>query len=226
VLGAYGVAVVPERLVQSANAAVDAAEGFGYPVVLKVQSADIPHKTEAGGVRLDLRSGEAVRDAYRAILDSARAHSPDARIDGLLVQPMIRRDLELIVGGRRDPLFGPIVVVGLGGIFVELLKDSTVALAPVSPSQAREMLDRLRGRALLDGFRGMPAADIGEVSAAVARVSELLADHADTIDELDVNPLVISDGRTVAVDALIALRTAPVSVDDAESQRPQTTHIT
>jgi len=226
VLGAYGVPVVPERLVQSANAAVDAAEGFGYPVVLKVQSADIPHKTEAGGVRLDLRSGEAVRDAYRAILDSARAHSPDARIDGLLVQPMIRRDLELIVGGRRDPLFGPIVVVGLGGIFVELLKDSTVALAPVSPSQAREMLDRLRGRALLDGFRGMPAADIGEVSAAVARVSELLADHADTIDELDVNPLVISDGRTVAVDALIALRTAPVSVDDAESQRPQATHIT
>lgn len=218
VLGAYGVPVVPERLVPSADAAVDAAEGFGYPVVLKVQSADIPHKTEAGGVRLDLRSGHAVREAYQAILDSARAHSPDARIDGILVQPMIRRDLELIVGGRRDPLFGPIVVVGLGGIFVELLKDSTVALAPVSPTQAREMLDRLRGRALLDGFRGMPAADIGQVADAVARVSELLADHADTLDELDVNPLVISDGRTVAVDALIALRTLPMAANEPGSQ--------
>lgn len=206
VLGSYGVPVVPELLARSAEAAVDAAHGFGYPVVLKVQSADIPHKTEAGGVRLDLHTAEAVRVAYAEILQNARAHAPQARIDGVLVQPMVRRDLELIVGGRRDPLFGPTVVVGFGGIFVELLKDSAVALAPVSQAQARELLDQLRGRALLDGFRGAPPADIGQVAAAVARVSELLADHPDTIEELDVNPLVVSDGRVVAVDALIALR--------------------
>ena len=206
VLAAYGVPVVPERLARTADAAVDAAQGFGYPVVLKIQSADIPHKTEAGGVRLDLRSAQDVRSACQSILQSAKAYAPQARIDGILVQPMVRRDLELIVGGRRDPLFGPTVVVGLGGIFVELLKDSAVALAPVTQSQARAMLDGLRGRALLDGFRGAPPADVDAIAAAVARVSELLADHPDTVEELDVNPLVVSEGRIVAVDALIALR--------------------
>lgn len=206
VLAGYGIPVIPERLVRSASAAADAAEGFGYPVVLKVHSADVPHKTEAGGVRLDLHSGEAVRDAYAAIVDSVRAYAPHARIDGVLVQPMVRRDLELIIGGRRDPLFGPTVVVGLGGIFVELLNDSAVALAPVSEAQARDMLDRLRGRALLDGFRGSCPADIRQIAAAVARVSELMADHQDAIEELDVNPLVISSGNAVAVDALIVLR--------------------
>lgn len=215
VLAAYGVPVVPERLAHNADAAAEAAEQFGYPVVLKVQSADIPHKTEAGGVRLDLRSHQAVRDAYQAILDSARSYAPQAQIDGILVQPMVRRDLELIVGGRRDPLLGPTVVVGMGGILVELLKDSAVALAPVSEAQAREMLERLRGRPLLDGFRGAPAADIGQIASVVARVSELLADHPDVIDELDVNPLVVSEGRVVAVDALIVLRTQANVMKDA-----------
>ncbi|VTU24386.1 succinyl-CoA synthetase subunit beta [Variovorax sp. SRS16] len=206
VLAAYGVPVVPERLVQNVAAAVDAARGLGGPVVLKVQSADVPHKTEAGGVRLDVLGDEQVRRAYEEILSSVARYTPHARIDGILVQPMVRRDLELIVGGRRDPLFGPTVVVGLGGIFVELLKDSVVALAPVSQEAARAMLDRLRGRALLDGFRGAPAVDVDLVASIVARVSELLADGADAIEELDLNPLVISDGRAVAVDALISLR--------------------
>jgi len=204
-LGRVGIPVVPERLVASPDAAFDAAEGFGYPVAMKIQSADIPHKTEAGGVMLDLRSGEAVKAAYATIVQNALAHSPSARIDGVLVQPMVQRDLELIVGGRRDPLFGPTVVVGLGGVFVELLKDSSVALAPVSPAQAREMIDALRGRQLLDGFRGAPGIDVAQVADAVARVSELLADHPDLIEELDVNPLVVSAGRIVAVDALITL---------------------
>lgn len=215
VLAAYGVPVVPERLVPSAEAAVDAARGFGYPVVLKVQSADIPHKTEAGGVRLDLRSDEDVRREYAALMESVSGYAPEARIDGVLVQPMVRRDLELIVGGRRDPQFGPTVVVGLGGIFVELLKDSAVALAPVTPAAARDMLDSLRGRALLDGFRGAPAADIGQVVSAVVRISELLADHPDLVDELDVNPLVVSDGHVVAVDALITLADPSVAQEVA-----------
>jgi acyl-CoA synthetase (NDP forming) len=208
VLAAYGVPVVPERLVRDADEAVDAARGFGWPVVLKVQSADVPHKTEAGGVRLDLRSEDAVREAHAAILASVRAYAPQARIDGILVQPMVRRDLELIVGGRRDPLFGPTVVVGLGGVFVELLKDSAVALAPIGLEGARELLDSLRGRALLDGFRGSAPVDVDRVADVVARVSELLADHPDSIEELDLNPLAVSDGAVVAVDALVGFRTA------------------
>ena len=208
VLAAYGVPVVPEQLVGDAATAVAAARAFGYPVVLKVQSPDVAHKTEAGGVRLDLRGDAAVRAAHDEILASVRRHAPAARIDGILVQPLVRRDLELIVGGRRDPLFGPTVVVGLGGIFVELLQDSAVALAPVDVAAARGLLDRLRGRALLDGFRGAPGIDVGQVAEAVARVSELLADHPERIAELDVNPLVVSDGRLVAVDALITLRDA------------------
>lgn len=213
VLAAYGVPVVAEQLTTSPEQAVAAAERFGYPVVLKVQSADIPHKTEAGGVKLNLNKADEVREAWQAIQRSATAHVPGARVDGILVQPMVRRDLELLVGGRRDPLFGPTIVVGMGGIFVELLKDSAVALAPVSEAQARGLLDRLRGRALLDGFRGAPPANVAQIAQAVVRVSELLADHPDLIAELDVNPLVVSGGKIVAVDALIVLN-APAETAD------------
>ena len=205
VLAAYGVPVVGETLAANADEAVAAARAFGFPVALKILSPDIPHKTDAGGVRLGLRDADVVRAARAEILANVGRHAPAARIDGVLVQPMIRRDLELIVGGRRDPLFGPTVVVGLGGIFVELLRDSVVALAPVSQDEARGMLDRLRGRKLLDGFRGAPAADIAALATTIARISELLADHAATIAELDVNPLVISGGKPIAVDALITL---------------------
>ncbi|GAA5232967.1 acetate--CoA ligase family protein [Verticiella sediminum] len=207
VLAAYGIPVVDECLVRSAQEAVRAARGFGGRVALKVLSADIPHKTEAGGVRLDLHGDVEVACAYEEILVSAMRYAPDAHIDGVLVQPMVRRDLELIVGGRRDPQFGPTIVVGLGGIFVELLRDSVVALAPLSPAAAREMLDQLRGRALFDGFRGAVPTDIAQLAQVIARVGEMLADGADMIEELDINPLVISDGRPIAVDALIALET-------------------
>lgn len=221
VLAAYGVPVVPEVLTSSAAEAALAAARLGFPVALKVQSVDVPHKTEAGGVRLELRDAEAVRQAWDGIVQSVRSHAPHARIDGLLVQPMVRRDVELIVGGQLDPLFGPTVVVGLGGVFVELLKDSAVALAPITVAQARRLLDRLRGRALLDGFRGAPPADISALSQAVARVSELLADHPALIRELDVNPLVVSDGAVVAVDALIALAPATTASAPAAPARQE-----
>jgi len=178
VLAAYGVPVVAEELTSTPEHAIQAAQRLGYPVVLKVQSADIPHKTEAGGVVLDLNGAHEVRDAWLTIVQRVRAYAPDACIDGILVQPMVRRDLELIIGGRRDPQFGPTIIVGLGGIFVELLQDSRVALAPVDLAQARAMLDALRGRALLDGFRGAPAVDVGLVAEVVVRVSELLAGAA------------------------------------------------
>lgn len=203
ILKAYGIPVVAERLATTAEEAVEVATSLGYPVVLKVQSADIPHKTEAGGVRLHLKTEQEVREAFNAILQSARQFAPKAVIAGVLVQPMVRRDVELIVGGRRDPLFGPTVVVGLGGVLVELMQDSVVALAPVTVEHARKMLNRLRGRKLLDGFRNSPPVDVDLVAAVIVRVSELMSDCKDRISELDINPLVVSDGHVVAVDAMI-----------------------
>ncbi|MEO8297287.1 MAG: acetate--CoA ligase family protein, partial [Burkholderiales bacterium] len=204
-LALYGVPVVPERLVQDAEAAVRAATEVGFPVVLKVESPDVPHKTEAGGVALGLADAAAVREAFARVAVAVRQARPEARILGYLVQPMLARDLELIVGAKRDPSFGPVVVVGLGGVLAELLDDSVASLAPVSMDRALQMLDRLRGRALLDGFRGSAPVDRQVLADVICRISEFAAHHADVVAELDVNPLVVSNGRVVAVDALISL---------------------
>ena len=191
------------RLVCDADAAVVAATALGFPVVLKVEFTDIPHKTEAGVIRLDLRDAAAVREGYAAIMANAARAVPDARINGVLVQPMVPQGLEIVVGARRDPLFGPMVVVGLGGIFVELLRDSATALAPVGEDEARAMLRRLKGYRLLEGFRGMPAVDQDALVDVIRRVSELAADQRDRIAEIDVNPLICAGDRILAVDGLI-----------------------
>ena len=176
---------------------------LGFPVVLKVESPDIPHKTEAGVIRLGLGDAAAVREAYAAVMANAAHAVPDARINGVLVQPMVPQGLEIVVGARRDPLFGPMVVVGLGGIFVELLRDSATALAPVGEDAARAMLRRLKGYRLLEGFRGLPAVDQDALVGVIRRVSELAADQRDRIAEIDVNPLICAGDRVIAVDGLI-----------------------
>ena len=208
VLAAYGVPVVGERLVADAEAAVAAAETLGFPVVLKVESPDLPHKTEAGVIRLDLRDTAAVREGFAAVMANAARASPPPRVNGVLVQPMVPAGLEMVVGARLDPLFGPMVVVGLGGILVELLRDSATALAPVGQDEARAMLGRLKGRKLLEGFRGLPPVDQDRLADIVRRVSELAADGRERIAEIDVNPLICAGGRQVAVDALIVRRGA------------------
>ena len=208
VLAAYGVPVVGERLVADAEAAVAAAEALGFPVVLKVESPDLPHKTEAGVIRLDLRDTAAVREGFAAVMANAARASPPPRVNGVLVQPMVPAGLEMVVGARLDPLFGPMVVVGLGGILVELLRDSATALAPVGQDEARAMLGRLKGRKLLEGFRGLPPVDQDRLADIVRRVSELAADGRERIAEIDVNPLICAGGRQVAVDALIVRRGA------------------
>ncbi|MDE2005392.1 MAG: acetate--CoA ligase family protein [Rhodospirillales bacterium] len=209
-LALYGVPVTGERLAASAEAAVAAAEALGYPVVLKVESPDLPHKTEAGVIRLDLGDAGAVRAAYAEVMAAAARAAPGgsahARINGVLVQKMVPRGVELVIGARIDPLFGPLVVVGLGGVLVEVLKDTALALAPVSAAEAEAMLGRLRGARLLDGFRGAPAADRRVVAEVIAAVSRFAADHAGAIAELDVNPLIAAGERVVAVDALIVRR--------------------
>jgi acyl-CoA synthetase (NDP forming) len=203
VLAAYGVPVVGERLVASAEEAVAAAVELGLPVALKVESADIPHKTEAGVLRLDLRDEAAVRRAYAEVMANAEKVEPSPRINGVLVQPMLPSGVEIMVGARIDPLFGPLLVVGLGGIFVELLKDSAIALAPVARSEALNLLASLKGAAILRGFRGAEAVDTERLAEVICRISELVADLHGSIAEIDVNPLICSGGRIVAVDALI-----------------------
>jgi acyl-CoA synthetase (NDP forming) len=203
VLAAYGVPVVPERLTQTAAEAVAAAEALGYPVAMKVESPDLPHKTEAGVIRLRLKDAAEVRDAFAAVMANAKRHAPGARINGVLVQPMAKPGVELMAGGRVDPLMGPLIVTGLGGVLVELMRDSALALAPVTQAEARAMFGRLRGRAALEGFRGAPAADLDVLAGIVARLSEFVADQRGRIAELDVNPIIVAGAEAVAVDALI-----------------------
>lgn len=203
VLALYHVPVVGERLVQSAEAAVDAALALGMPVVLKVESPDLPHKTEAGVIRLNLDSAGAVRDGYAAVMANAAKVLPPPRINGVLVQPMVAQGIELVVGAQIDPLFGPLVVVGLGGVLVELLQDTALAPAPVTPAEAEKLLRSLKGARLLEGFRGMPAVDVGRLAQVISDVSRFAADHRDSIAELDVNPLICAGNRITAVDALI-----------------------
>jgi acyl-CoA synthetase (NDP forming) len=206
VLAAYGVPVASDAVVQDMEAAVRAADAVGYPVVLKIESADIAHKTEAGVVRLALRDAAAVRSAYAEITAAAASIVPAPHIAGVLVQPMIAAGVELVVGAQNDPTFGPMVVVGLGGIFVELIKDSAAELAPVTREQAAAMLRRLKAYLLLAGYRGSQPVDIAAIETIIVAVSELAADQAEGIAEIDVNPIICGPGRAIAVDALIVRR--------------------
>ncbi len=203
VLETYGVPVAVDHVVQSADAAVAVAERIGFPVVMKVESPDIAHKTEAGVVRLALADAAAVRDAYAAVTAAAARITPPPRVHGVLVQPMIGKGIEVVVGAQLDPTFGPMVVVGMGGVLVEVLRDSATELAPVNATQARAMLTRLKGYRLLQGYRGDPGVDIDALADIVVAVSELAADLADEIAEIDVNPVICTHDRLVAVDALI-----------------------
>ncbi len=209
VLALYGIPVSPEHLAMTADDAVAAAARIGYPVVLKVESPDVLHKTEVGGVRLNLQDEDAVRAAFAEINLNVARIFPKPRVGGVLVQPMASAGLELVVGGRIDPLFGPLIVVGLGGVFVELMRDTVTRVAPVNMQEAVDMLRSLKGAAVLDGFRGQAAVDMKSLAGIVCRLSEFLADQAGNILEFDVNPLVCSASRIVAIDALI-VRKVPV----------------
>jgi acyl-CoA synthetase (NDP forming) len=202
-LALYGVPIVGERRAESLTEAVDAAGSLGYPVVLKVESPDLPHKTEAGVVRLNLRNADEVREAYRTIMARANALSPPPRIGGVLVQTMMPTGIEMVVGARIDPLFGPLVVVGLGGILVELMRDTALAPAPLSHEEALTLLAELKGARLLDGFRGLPAVDRHRLADVICRIAAFAVDHRQAIAELDVNPLICTGSAITAVDALI-----------------------
>ncbi|QQX82798.1 acetate--CoA ligase family protein [Cupriavidus necator] len=206
VLALYGVPVVGEALATSEQDAVRAAQACCYPVVLKVESPAIPHKSEAGVIRLDLKAADDVAIAYREVMANARKVTTDDRINGVLVQSQVPAGVEILVGARVDPHLGPLLVVGLGGVMVELMQDTVAAMAPCSVQQARGMLAQLRGVALLKGFRGAAGVDMDRLAEVIAALSEFAADQRDVIAEFDVNPLICTADRIVAVDALIERR--------------------
>jgi acyl-CoA synthetase (NDP forming) len=203
-LATYGVDGPRERLVQDADQAVAAAREIGYPVVLKAMVGGVVHKTELGLVRVGLRSDDELRMEARAMLE--RAGAAGGLLLGLLVQEMLRPIAELLVGGRVDPDFGPIIVVGGGGMLVELYKDAAVRLAPVSDEAAREMIRETRAATLLGGWRGRPAGDASAAAHAVARLSEFVADFRDEIAEVEINPLAVFERGVTALDCLIVPR--------------------
>ncbi|MFD9648223.1 acetate--CoA ligase family protein [Streptomyces sp. NPDC059082] len=205
-LRAYGIRVPREQLVTSAAAAVRAAGLVGYPVVMKASGAQLAHKTELGLVKVGLTSASQVRDAYRELTDIARFEDID--LDGVLVCQMVGRGVEMVVGVTHDELFGPTVTVGLGGVLVEVLNDTAVRVPPFGEPEARSMLGELRGRALLDGVRGAPPADVDALVEVVLRVQRMALELDGDLAELDINPLmVLPRGQgAVALDALAVCR--------------------
>jgi acyl-CoA synthetase (NDP forming) len=205
-LAAAGIAVAPSRLVRDAADLAAAADALGFPLAVKIQSAEIAHKTEAGGVRLGIADLAGLHTAFADITANAARHAPDASIDGVLLETMADKGVEMIVGMVRDPDFGPVVMVGLGGVTTELFKDTAYRLAPIDAAEASAMLRSLRGAPLLEGFRGAAKADIAALADLIAEVSQLAAANPE-IAELELNPVIVHPagrGCTIA-DALLIL---------------------
>jgi acetyltransferase len=208
-LAAYGIPVAKEALAGSFDEAVEAAGRIGYPVVAKVVSADIPHKTEAGVVALNINSQDALHQAYNQILEKARADRPDAVLEGVLIQEMISaQGAETIVGVSREDPFGPAIMFGLGGIFVEILKDVAIRVLPVSTKDVQDMIQQIQGSSILQGARGRKPADVAALADVLFKTACLADELKAEITELDINPLIVlEDGRGVkAVDALVLLQ--------------------
>jgi acetyltransferase len=210
VLGAYGIPLPQSRIVADADAAAGAAAAMGFPVALKIRSPDITHKSDVGGVALNLGNPERVRAEAQAMLARVAAAQPKARLDGFLVQQMVRRPgaRELIVGLLDDAVFGPVVMFGEGGIAVELLRDTSLELPPLNDLLATALMGRTRVFKLLQGYRGQPAADLAAIATVLIRVAQLAADHPE-IRELDINPLLADAQGVIAVDA--RLHVAPAA---------------
>ena len=216
-LAAYGMGAETGALAHSADEAEATAEKLATPVALKVQSADIPHKTEAGAVALNV-SGDGAGAAYERVLAAAKKHAPQAQIDGVLVQPMAPPGREVILGVNRDATWGPLLMVGLGGVLVEALGDVVLAPVPLDHAAAAALLDRLKGAAILGPYRGMPSADADALIDLIVRLSHFAADHADDIAEIDLNPVIVhakGDGVSI-VDALIVNAARPAQHRAAE----------
>ena len=208
VLSAYGLPVNRTEVANSSEEAVQLARVMGYPLVMKILSPDIVHKTEASGIKLDLRTETEVSEAFRAISEKARDYEPGANILGVTLQPMITRsDYEILLGAKNDPSFGPVILFGMGGIFTEVVKDSAIGLPPLNVCLARQLMEETRVYTLLKGYRNRTPAKIQLLEEMILRLSQLLIDFPEIV-ELDMNPVIVSNGKPVAVDARISLEPA------------------
>jgi acyl-CoA synthetase (NDP forming) len=201
-LARFGVPVVPFRFAADSREAVSAARAFDGPVVMKVLSRDIAHKSEAGGVVLGLRGDEAVASAHAAMMANVAERAPDAMIEGVLLMPMRSDGVELLVGVARDPQWGLVCALGLGGFWVEALADTTLTLLPATREDIVSALRSLRGFGMLEGYRGLPAADLDAVADAVVCIAEAAAALGDDLAALEVNPLYVCGSQIEALDAL------------------------
>jgi acyl-CoA synthetase (NDP forming) len=206
-LQSAGIACVPEQVCASADSAISAAAGFGYPVVMKIVSADIVHKSEIGGVLIGVADAAAVRDGYATLLERARDKAPAARIDGILVARQLSGGVECILGINRDPVFGPVAMFGLGGIFVEILKDVVLHRCPFDEATAESMVRSIKGAALLLGARGRPPADIKALARLLSKLSQFAVATGPRLQSIDLNPVfAMPDGEgAFAADAVIEL---------------------
>jgi acyl-CoA synthetase (NDP forming) len=200
----YGIPVTGFKVAKTLEEAVNLADEIGYPIVLKIVSPDIIHKFDVGGVVLNLENRREIGDAYEKILKNVKKHKPNAKITGVLVQEMAPSSTEVIVGAIKDPQFGPALMFGLGGVFVEILKDVTFRIAPLSEQDAREMITEIKAYPVLKSYRGQPPADIEAIVRILLSTSRLVMDHLE-IKELDLNPIMVYEKGAKTVDARIIL---------------------
>ena len=203
-LGEAGIPVVPTRLARSRAEAVRVAQEIGLPAVLKVVSPDVTHKSDVGGVKIGLETAGQVRAAYDSIMASTHAAVPSASIEGVSVQGMADPGVEVIVGATRDPQFGHVVMFGLGGVLVEMLRDVSMRLVPLEPRDARTMIREIKGLPLLQGYRQYPPCDLDSLEEAILVLSRFLEEHPE-VRELDLNPVLCYPEGLVAVDARVVL---------------------
>lgn len=200
----YGIPVTKLKVARTCEEAVKFADEMGYPVVLKIVSPDVIHKSDIGGVILNVKNAGEVSEGYKKILENVKKHAPNAEILGVAVQEMAPQSVEVIVGATKDPQFGPALMFGLGGIFVEILKDVTFRIAPITEEEAREMITEVKAYPILEGFRGEPPADIDAIVQILTNTSRLVTEHLE-IKELDLNPIMVYEKGAKTVDARIIL---------------------
>ena len=202
-----GIPATETRLARSADEAVAAASELGFPAVLKVVSGDIAHKSDVGGVELNLADADAVRAAFDRIMAAAKSAAPNANIEGVSVQPMAKKGTEVIIGMTTDAQFGPVMMFGLGGIMVEVLKDVAFRIVPLEQRDAKQLVREIRGYPVLEGVRGQAPADVAALENMILKVSDFVAGHPE-IAELDLNPVLAYEDGALAVDARVVLAEA------------------
>lgn len=204
IIESSGISTPDYVLAKTLNEALKASKAIGFPVVLKIVSPDVLHKSDIGGVAVDVGSEEEVEKRYNGIMDNLAKDVPDAYITGILVQKQVPNTIQVIIGGIRDNQFGPAVMFGLGGIFVELFKDVAFRISPVTETEALEMMKEIKGYSILSGYRGMKELAISQIAKTIVTISELIS-NIDEIKEVELNPLFVYEKGTIAVDAKIIL---------------------